>query len=516
MSWFLAARRHLYLVLVLGIAAPLYLSFSWTDQLGCLSGDAPAYLVMARHYSAGPGARPGAAPGVADFSAAYSRFPPLYPIALARFRAAGNLLRAHALNSAFLLAGLATFYGLLCSLGLPAAEAALLTLLLAMLPGSWIMALQLESEVLYLPLSCLGLIGMALYLKRGKPELLYAGAFAVAAAILTRSIGVVLLAPLLSMLLRAPRRPPLLALLIAVAPDLLWSLLHRSGMGYGDSLRQYYRTGFWYALAGQAGTVGHSLRLAFEHSLALDGNLRYWIDGLGVLALAAALARAAKREPDAIYLLVYLAVVVVWPYAQVEGQRYLSPLLGLLLAQPVLRLAQSHGPGRQAAVTALGMLLLCGSLPSIALASQRFRDADYSGIPGARSIRYWYEFTDPAQAYQVTAAEALYTSLLKDLASEVPEADCVVAIRPDLIHFFAGRWSGIPPDEATSDAEFARELKRRGCRYIFMTSQHYAEYPTPLYPLQRLRGKIDVIDARTLPLDAQGGSAVAILARLKD
>lgn len=519
MSWFGAAGRHFYFLLALGVLAPLYLAFTWSDQLGILSGDAPAYMVMAQHYSA----HPAAASSVADLSSAYSRFPPLYPIVLARLYAAYNLVRAHALSTALLLGGFAALYGLLCAAGLPFAEAALLTLLLGMLRASWLMALSLQSEVLYLPLSCLALLGMTLYQRQRRPEPLYLAALAIAAAILARSIGVMLLPPLALMLLRAPRRPPLLALAIALAPPLLWSLLHRTGMGYGDTLRGYYHNDLLHSLPAQIATVLGSLRWAFEVGLAQGQVLRHWIDAYGLLAVAAALVRAAALKPDALYLLLYLATVAVWPYAQVESPRYLAPVLGLLIAQPVLLLAQAQArawPGvryRRAAVAGLGVLLLCGSLPAIALAAQRYRDADTSGIPAARSIRYWYEIEDPALAFRTTAAEALYISLLKDLDQEVPKDRCVIAIRPDLIHFYAGRWSGIPPDEDTSDAEFDRELRQQHCRYLFMTSQQYAEYPTPLYPLQRLNGKIVIVDYRALPPTRPGESqVVAILARLKD
>jgi hypothetical protein len=506
--------RHLGLLLALAILAPLYFTLTCTDELGYLTGDAPAYMVMAQHYAA-----PGSSAGAPELFAVYSRFPPLYSIVLARLHAANDLLWAHALSTGLVLAGFVALYALLCAAELSALEAAALTLLFALLPGSWLQAMSLQSESLYLPLSCCALLGIVLYLKRGRPELLYAGALAIGAAILTRSIGIALLPPLVLLLLRAPRRPALLAIFIALLPVIAWSLLHRSGMGYGSSLLNQYGSQPWAALLAQLRVDLPALREGFEDSVApgnIGNALRYAIDLLALLSLTATLYRAARLKPDALYVTAYMAIVLVWPFAQADAQRYLWPVLGLLIAQPVLLLAQTAAAPlpRRVLLGGLGVLLLLGSVPAIALAAQRYRTADDSGIAGARSIRYWYETEDPVLARQQTAEEALIIGMLKDLRQEVPPGECVIAIRSDLITYFAGRLATPPPTEATAQADFDRALRLWGCRYVFATNAAVPEYPTPLYPLTRV-SSATMIAHRELPPARPGQPGlICIVARL--
>lgn len=489
-------RRHLGLLLALAVLAPLYLVLTCTSELGDLSGDATAYMIMARHYSGSH-----TAASAVDLSSIFSRFPPLYPIVLARLHVAMNLLQAHALSTGLVLAGFVALYELLCAQGLLSAEAALLTLLFAMLPGSWLQAMSLQSEALFLPLSYCGLLCITLYMKQDKPQYLYGAALAIGAAILTRSIGLALLPPMALPILLGRWRPTLLSMFAAVIPVALWNLLHRAGISYGNSLFTQYGSDPWHTLLLQIGTNLTALRDGFADNLTVGGTPRPGIDFLATLVLVATLYRSARLKPDAVYIVVYLVIVTIWPFAQADARRYLWPVLSLLIAQPVIllaRAAEGRLAHRQAMLGALSALLLLGSLPAIALASQRFRWADTSGVPGARSIRYWYYTQDLSQAYRRTAEEALIVGMLKDLGQEVPRGQCVIAVRSDLITYFADRLSTPPPTEQTQPPDFERALNQWGCRYVFMTSGTYPEYPTPLYPLSRL-SHASVIDYRELP-----------------
>jgi hypothetical protein len=501
-------RRHGWAALAFAVVAPLYFAWACHDGIGFLGSDGPAYLVMARHYLGG-----GASGSAVELAGTFSRFPPLYALVLAYLHAAESLVLAHAVSIALLLLGLLALYAwLVAESGQPAA-AALLTLLYAMLPGSWLLALSLQSEFLYLPLSCACLACLAAYRARPRDELLYLASLALAAAMLTRAVGLVLLLPLALGAWRAPRRTRLLCGLIAFAPYLLWYLLHRSGHdSYAGSLLGYYHGDAWAVLRQQLGAEAPALRAALESSLTQDPAWYWLADALGLLALAATAWRAARRHAEAAYLLAYLGIVLLWPFDTYDAARYLWPVLGLLLAQPLLVLLQARRPAWAAALLALPLGL---SLPAVALAAQRFHDAADSGIPGAAGIRYWYDL-NAARAALKTAGEAMETGMLRDLGQEVPPGACVIAIRPDLINYFANRLSGLPPDDAVADADFDRRLHHLHCAYLFMTSARYTGYEQPLHPLQKLHEKIRVVDYRELPPAAPGAARmVCILARFE-
>jgi hypothetical protein len=507
---------HWPIAAVMALIASIYLPWTWTDQIGTLSSDAPAYLVMARHYADGP--QHLALVSVNDMAGALNRFPPLYPIALARLHAVEDLHRVHLVTTVFFLLGLLALYGWLCKAGLAAGEAALLTLLYATLPGSWLLALSPQSEFLYLLCSVLALFFLAAYEQGRRSEILYAAAVAIAAAALTRTVGITLLGPLSIVAFSAPRRNGAIALALALCPLLFWYLLHHSGQGYVESLSQYYGGNAGSLLMEQLGTEVPALRTGMVHSYVQDYAPHLSVDLLGLLFLAATAHRAAALKPDAIYLALYLFAVLVWPFDPNDAQRFLWPVLPLLMAQPVLVLSQWRNDSNsnrrlQAALAGLALATLCFTLPEIAVASERYGEAGASGIPGARGLRTWYQ-SSPTKAARRTAGEALVIGMLRRMGSEVPPGDCVVSIRPDLVNYFAGRLSAWPPTDAVPDPEFTRELHAAHCRYLFVTTASYSGYPVPLHPLQRLSEKISVIDYGEVPIAGPGdGRILCMLAR---
>ncbi len=499
-------------MLVLAVLSPIYVCWTWTNQIGSMSSDAPAYLVMAQHYSGEH-----RYPGAAAVAASQNRFPPLYPIALARLHAVDDLHRTHMVTTGFFLLALLALYGCLFRAGLLASEAALLTLLFAVLPGSWLLVLSLQSEFPYLLFSCISLMFLLMHWRLPRDEFLYAAALAAAAAMLTRSIGVTLLAPLLIGAVRAGRRPGMLALVLALAPLMLWHVFHHAAVGYTETLRLYYGDSTAPPLAAQLETTLSALHEGFNSSLGRTGGLDWLADALGVAFVAGLLCRGVKLQPDGVYLLVYLAAVLVWPFPD-EPQRFLWPALPLLMAQPALALVQLAAPslrdswGKLAAGVVAAVVLIF-ALPALASASARFLSADDSSVPDARGMRSWYQ-ADPAKAARRTAGEALAIGMLRRMAEEVPPGDCVISIRPDLVNYFAGRLAAWPPLDSVPEPRFSQQLHGAHCRYLFMTTASYTGYPVPLHPLQHLAGKIDVVDYGEVPLAAPGdGRIICLLAK---
>jgi hypothetical protein len=488
-------RRHLGLLLVLCCVMPLYLLWTWSGQVGQFGNDGPNYLMMALHYSPYSHTLP-----LFDETAAVSRFPPLYPLMLAWAGAGGDLHWVHALTTLFLFAGLLAYYAWLLVHDAAPAQAALLVLLYAALPGSWLLGLSVQSEYLYLFWSLLALALLSAYGRSRRQELLYAAALAVSAATLTRTLGVTLYLPLLLAAWTAPRRAAVFVLVSSLLPVLAWHLLHRADTGYTDTLGSTDLSGF----------IGFTRdQLARELPALRDGFVGNFMRGapfpaapfhaLGAICLLATLLRGLRLRPDAVYMLAYLLIVLFWPYPE-EAQRFLWVILPLLLAQPLLLLGQWRGKTlgerqpRLAACALAGALLLL-AIPSLAMASDRYRNAAYSGLPAARNLISWYGGSaDPGDDLHRAFSQVVIMDALRRIDEEIPADACVVAIRPDLVNYFGRRRSTFPPPDSIPDPYFRKMLRATGCHFVFMSSAADNRFPVPLYPLQRLGDKIRVLD----------------------
>jgi hypothetical protein len=501
---------------VLAVAAPLYFVWTWTDGLGDIGGDATDYLLMAARFSASAGET-----DAARLSAAFSRFPPLYPLILAWCGAAGpDLHRAHAMTTAFLLLALASLYAWFLRQRLAPPPAALLVLAVAALPATWLLGLSLNSEFPYLLWSLLALLFLARHESDRRNADLYAAALFVAIAALTRTVGVALFLPLLLAALRAARRPGALAMILAAAPVLAWHLLHRSREGYGAALLTFYGSDPLQMLRTRLPGQLQSVRDGFAQCLSSPALPWPLADALGLLCAAGAAWRAARLRPDAVYLAAYLAVLLVWPYANV-AQRLVWAVFPLLLAQPLLALAQRRGPAQplrmQAwAGAAIGAVVLLLAQPAMMQAVTRYRAAADSSMPGARGYEGWYA-AEPAHAVHRVFSQMVIAQALRQIPDLVPAADCVIAARTDLVNYFGLRQSVPPPVNSVPDPEFIQRVRASGCRYVFMYNAADDRFPVPLHPFRRLTGHLRILrytDVPDPPAGEAGERVVCILAQL--
>jgi hypothetical protein len=165
---------------------------------------------------------------------------------------------------------------------------------------------------------------LALLAARGRPILL---AFSVAMAVLTRSIGVVLVAAIaLDLVFRGPRRllaPLITGTAIALAVTVWLRVDNATYAGYFDRL----------SLSGLIGAV-QAYAFAIVELFGLSfGRLANWPVLLALMALiAAGLVIRFRRIPDAVawFVLLYAAALIVYP-VHMEPTRYALPILPLLL-----------------------------------------------------------------------------------------------------------------------------------------------------------------------------------------
>jgi hypothetical protein len=504
-------RDHALILLVLAVAAGLYFPWSNNDSLGTPFADGPNYLMMAEHY-----ALHGHAEALYDEIATQARFPPLYPMLLSAFDAARNLPRAHMLGTSCFLLALLAIYTWLRRESVPNAQAALLVLAFAALPGSWLAGLSIQSEYLYLLFSMLALALMAGFERDRAPETLYAAALAVGAATLTRTVGISLLPALALLLLKAPRRSALLAAALALGPLLAWHLAHHSSkLGYGEVLQVVFGGNGWEGVRKQLAAEIPALYQGFEDNFlhTTTRQPRALIDALGLLGLVGAIWRATRLRPDGIYVVTHLAILLIWPFPE-EAARFVWVLLPLLLAQPLLGVvglsrSSRQRPSLSAVSPACLAIAIFASLPTISMAADRYRSAAYSELPETRGYLAWYR-PDFEDARVMAEVQIIIIHSMQAVAEAVPAADCVMSVRSDLISYYGRRHAVDPPLNSVPDARFAAYLGASGCRYIFVSSTKDKVYPVLFHPLDRLGPSPQVVFQGTLP---GSGNTVAALLR---
>ena len=162
------------------------------------SSDSHYYLLLADFFARSANE----VPGVESYIVKTTQFPPGYPFVLSIFGGgADSIVRAHQITSALYVAGfVAIFYWLYAS-GLKLFAAIILTLTLALNHQQLILSVNILSESQYFLISALIII----FLEKAKSRehLLLVSAL-IGFAILTRSIGIAFLLPLLIQLIRSP------------------------------------------------------------------------------------------------------------------------------------------------------------------------------------------------------------------------------------------------------------------------------------------------------------------------
>lgn len=488
-----------------------YYIWGWSRVLGDFGGDSAFYLLIAQYFS------PWAAHSdVAAFYYTNSLYPPLFPLALALFGGGESLLAAHIITITFLLLAFIALYLWLRSLGTGRTGAAMTTLLFALLPGTYMQALSVLSENLYLfsSLGCLAAVGMFEATRRER--WLWIAAVFVAAAVLTRSAGVSLLAAFfLYMILHRPQGSWRIVL-VAVLPIVLWRLLgQQQSPGYLSALAEKYSPDPLWALLRQLSLGVQLLWYGWVGNFT-TGSSAWAAAFVGALGLLGALWRISLRKLDGIYVGLYICLILIWPFPA-EAQRLLFVIAPVLLAQCLL-LLDSLPPlmlsERRIFLRHLVLLVLAViATPDLLLTIKRFSLPMPDQIAHFRHSINWYE-VDPADAHANVVYDNLLIEHLKSLPAVVPAGDCIYSIKPSLVGYYAGRPSMIPPKPDLDAAAFNTYLRQKRCRYFYLVSFLSPSYQVAYYPLTRLGNALVVVSVS--PGSPNPDRPVGVLAMLKD
>jgi hypothetical protein len=471
----------------------IYYLWGWSRVLGDFGGDSAYYLLVAKHFSPWS-----VHSDVAAYYFTHSLYPPLYSLILAMFGGGESLLVAHLVTVTCLLLALVTLYVWLRALDLSVLVAWVTTLLLALMPGTYMEALSVHSEYLYLLLSLVGLLAVTFVEKSGRTIWYWVGALSIAAATLTRGAGISLVSAFVVYLMfRRPARASLYAL-VSVLPMFLWNVLRdKPGPGYLGFFVEKYSGISLDVLLSNVGVELHAVWYGWVENFT-SSPIGFPVMGVvGSVCLMGMAYRFYLRKLDALYSAAYLLLVLIWPFPA-EAQRLIlviTPVFlaqGLLVVGPLLQGRIGHRLLNIRVIMLLSIFLV--SLPALVLTANRFMQRQPDDLAELRHSPGWYAL-EPREAFNNIVFDKVIASHLRQIEDIVPVGSCIYSIKPSVVAFFANRISMIPPREYLDDAAFRSYLKETNCRYFYLLGFASPSFSRVYYPADRLQNSLKVLSA---------------------
>jgi hypothetical protein len=527
-----SATLHIVLASLALAAGAAAVAFTWQPGLATFHDDSASYLAMAQAFSPWHAAAPSVLAQMPN-----EKYPPLFPALLALAGAAFDWRWAHALVALSFAASVALL-GLFASRIASATAGVVAALIYVALPGAWLNVLGILSEFPYMALTFGALAWLAARpagsaFSRRDAVLLAA---LLAAVMLTRTIGFTLAAAVAISELaayarlhdRARLREALMALGIASLATIAWYVVRPAGgedayVAYSAKVADSARAE---GAAGIAKLVTGNAEAIFD--AWLNALVIYWGEpwqakfvggaALAAACLAAVAWRAWRLHADGLYVLLFLAVLLAWPF---PGQMYrlALPVIPLMLAVACCAVAMWARArwGDRAAMKATAYaaaLPLAFCVPALFYIAERARLADDPHSPHARKeIMEYYRIPFRPEAEASAARQLRGFEDMARIRETTPEAARVMAYGPVYIALLASR-HGVALDYPTDASDMAAQVRSRHPDYIYLSRIHPRDSANrlgdPMAPARDIAAYADALWWRPGP----DGAAEAALFRV--
>ncbi len=507
--------------IVLGLASfGLLLWVGMKPSLAGINSDGAVYVLLADWLS------PWHSSDI-DFGARlfeHYPFPPLYPLLLAALGGGSTSPRLDYAIDAWLQAcAVAASWCWARRIGCNGAGAALAALSLSLTPIALFSAMGLFSEPLYLALSMTAFALVAAPVPSARAW--QSTALLLGLAALSRGVGLfAVLALVLSCAWRTRLKSAPLTALIALAPPLLWLAVKASHGWHGSYVDNVFGKGAWPVMHGLIEQVPTNLRALGYHFVRCFDSLNGLHSALitTLLLVPAALTwvrRMRAAEVDAVYVALYLGVILMWPYPN-HFTRFLFvllPVFGAYAAVGVSAMLSSSGHAalarHGASLTAVLVLLVVA--PSLVQIVSGIAQAEGAEESMQTRISSWYGHDSLAEARRSTAFSLRVLNVMTELGTGLPHDVCVSSTMAEIFMLQARRYSRPPPTERDDVAALRAALAQ--CPYVLLlgaTAFPAADFPA-FYPAARLAGELEAI--RSVPRDPAraDGPPLAVLAHYR-
>jgi len=493
-------RLNFSVFLLLALVFALFFRFfTFGDSdIGFVSDDA-IYLLTAEYYS------PWVVTTYPVFEHAHNvtRFPPFYPMVLGLMGANTNSPDfAMTLNFAMLVGFVLLFAIWVYKETRQPFAAIALSVSICVMPSTLLMSQDLWSEFLFGSLVFLVLLILP---RDNTPSTRWLlAALLVALVPLTRTIGLSLVVAFCLVIVCKRPRNALSLIGSSVLPITLW-LSYRSKVMTDESyvgtildeLTANSEAGFW-----SVGEIIYSRVISLWDGwewVFLTGDVHPFpaivinliVGLLLLLSMVGLIARLLSLQIDSIYVIVYLLVVMIWPYSDVYfTSRFLFAIFPITLfyawvaLDRVVRYRKMVSAPIVIIVTSVLVVVLPSSVPvmRVAMASVEPELRPYS-----RS-RQWLKAKSTGDAIEDARYKLSLTNALKDASELIPVGACVFSVQTPVVMFHTKRVAYGVPKPNISDKEF--DTRSKTCRYFVLMGVRTGgeKYPV-FYPLDRLRNR---------------------------
>jgi len=516
-----ASRVMMIVIFVLVSVAYLY--HVWGHELASWEGDELIYILTAEYLS--PWTDPSE---IASHMARNSKFPPLFPLILGLVGGGGSIVAANIVTAILMTLSFVMIFFWLLEERLTEWKAFALVFLFALLPGTYMQALFVSSEGLYLILSFGCLLAVVKAENSTGNFYLIVAALCIAAATLTRSAGWALFVAFAFYLMWHRRPSKKLLLTIAALPALAWAAY--KGITGGNDTPSYFTLMYgWYSSDLLAVSLSQLTIEPVKFLIGLVGDFTimsvgtYALCVVAFICIAATVYRIYLRRLDGIYVAVYYVMIVMYPLgiAYIGDKRFALVIVPILIFQTLFligRLTERMFGCRRfnpvEAVFLLSILLL--ALPAFALAIARHQESVSPELESFRRAGWWYSwyaYGNFATRYEDMKYAKVLTEGLPTIAKAVPHNECLYSVKPYIVGFYMHRASKFPPAETVDEARFNEILDTVGCRYFLFTADISPSVSeNSFYPMYRLDGRVQLL-AEAAYGGVEGRTVVGVLGR---
>ena len=513
-------RRYVFEAAPLCVFASSF--FGWLSIregfIGSIS-DTAFYLTVADYFSPYRTAPHGLGASMFyDFS-----MPPLYPLVLAVLGGGSeHPVASYFATSCMMAAAVGAVYVWLRTERLAVAEALGLSLVFALLPATLLGVMAIQSEPLYVACT---FAGFALWgVRETKVWVAPLAALCIGSSALVRAVGVSAIGALLVCwrLDRRARRTLLIPVL-AVAPYLAWTIVKYVGDMQPTYLDSVVRGSFTETLDYLANQITINLPAAWSgivQSFDLVGSPYASVACAVLLSFSVGgfALRLRKLKIDSLYVVFYLAIIIVWPYPG-HMRRFLHVLMPLFLFYSYLGVGQLNyflAPTmRRPVVIAYIVILVVVLAPStFVMVDQVARAEDTATRNFVRSPQ-WYMYDSPSKATVVMERVMQIMDGMSGIDDHLPPDACVSSAAHAYIPLYGRRRSRPVAGLAVADERFFSRL--RDCPYVFMMSASQwpkMDYPA-MYPYERIKDQLEVVEVSLWDRTATTGTVLTMLGRVR-
>jgi hypothetical protein len=492
------ANKSVQYVIALIILLLLACFYLWMGSINSYAGnisDSHFYLFLADFFAGGGKL----SSGLESFFAQTTQFPPLYSYALSLFGGGiDGIERAHQINNAYFAVGFMALFYWLHAQGIKPLVAITLILVLALNHQQLVYSTDILSESQYFLFSVL--IVILLDDAKSRERLLLASAL-IGLSILSRTIGIAFLLPLLVQVIRCPTNwfRKGFMLILALLPALSWKFVQGQYLSHSVVPRVDYAgyLGFYFVDTIQTVTTEVTANLT-----ALIQSWSNYLSGLpsilhlaiafvlGISVLICWILRLRRFDPLALYLLGYFGIVLFWPFPD-HMDRFMVPVFPFLLSMLVLDSKRWQFSDKKIAaqILLLGIMVIT-VLPASSAVVQRILT-----LPENDHIKY--RMSPPWLTHESIEGANQYLKLMhiRDAAAEsinqhIGESDCVYALLPSTVMLITRKPVSWLFGHGRPASEF-NPATLNSCDYVFMVNGiNVDSIPAGLFPYEIMREQL--------------------------